>query len=85
MNNHYQRLAIAGALAATLAVLGACGGSDDTPAATSQVPADASTSVGGFIAYLQALVVSQTDTLEPVDVSMVTPPVDDTGDPAPLN
>lgn len=66
------------------AVLVACGGGDDTPAPvppTSQVPASASASIGGFIAYLQALVVSMADTLEPVDVSGVTPPTDETSEP----
>ncbi len=66
---------------ATAALLAACGGGDDntvaTPA-TSQVPASASQSVDGFIAYLKLLVVSQlTEGLEPVDTSMVTAPADD--------
>ena len=67
------------------AVLAACGsgGGDDTPApATSQVPASASVSADGFIAYLKRLVVADADTLEPVDVSAVTPPADDTAEPA---
>jgi hypothetical protein len=65
-------------------LLVACGGGDDdeTPAVTSQVPDSASASVSGFIAYLQALVVASADTLEPVDVSAVTPPSDDTASPA---
>ncbi|HET6599359.1 MAG TPA: hypothetical protein VFG60_05300 [Burkholderiaceae bacterium] len=65
------------------AVLTACGGSDDAapPAVTSEVPASASQSVAGFIDYLKALVASAADTLEPVDVSAVTPPTDDTGEP----
>ncbi|MEO8057192.1 MAG: hypothetical protein ABI671_02625 [Burkholderiales bacterium] len=66
------------------AVLAACGGGDDneTPAATSQVPASASASSMGFIDYLKLLVAASADTLEPVDVSAVTPPADDTGSPA---
>jgi hypothetical protein len=64
------------------ALLAGCGGGDDSPPpTTAQVPASASTSVGGFIAYLQALVVSMADTLEPVDVSGVTPPTDETSEP----
>jgi len=68
------------------AVLAACGGSDyqNTPPATSQVPASASESVDGFIAYLKLLVAtmtSETDLLEPVDTATVTPPTDDVGDP----
>jgi len=69
---------------AAAAVLAACGGGDDNAAApppTSEVPASASASASGFIAYLQLLVASMADTLEPVDTSAVTPPVDDTGEP----
>jgi hypothetical protein len=66
-------------------VLGACGGGGDInnnpPPATSEVPASASQSVDGFIAYLQALVASMADMLEPVDTSAVTPPTDDTAEP----
>jgi hypothetical protein len=68
------------------AVLAACGGGDDAapaaPAATSEVPASASQSPGGFIAYLQLLVASMADTLEPVDTSAVQPPADEIGEPA---
>jgi len=70
------------ALAAGALVLMGCGGSDDTPPpATAQVPASASQTAGGFIAYLQALIVSAADMLEPVDVSTVTPPTDDASEP----
>ncbi len=79
-------------LTAAVAIAGlvtACGGDSYTPpAATSQVPASASQSIAGFIAYLQALVATPTataDTLEPVDTSMVTPPKDDTSEPVPIN
>ena len=74
-------------LAALLAasVLGACGGGDDAPPppppATSEVPASASQSPAGFIAYLQLLVASMADMLEPVDTSAVVPPADDVGEP----
>jgi len=72
-------------LAALLAasVLGACGGGDDAPPppATSEVPASASQSPEGFIAYLQLLVASMADMLEPVDTAAVLPPADDTGEP----
>jgi len=52
------------------------------PAATqAPVPASASESIAGFIAYLQGLVVSSADTLEPVDTSTVTPPTDETSEP----
>ena len=75
-------------LAALLAasMLGACGGGDDDapppPPATSEVPASASQSPSGFIAYLQSLVASMADLLEPVDTSAVVPPADDVGEPA---
>ena len=66
------------------AALAACGGGDDTPApppVTTEVPASASASVGGFIAYLRLLVVAMADTFEPVDVSAVTPQTSDTTEP----
>lgn len=70
-------------LAAVLA-LGACGGDgdEDIPPATSQVPASASQSVDGWIAYLRQLIASAADTLEPVDTSMVTPPTSETTEPS---
>ena len=74
---------VIGSLAA--AALSACGGgNDDNPAppVTQEVPASASASVGGLIAYLVALVASNADTLEPVDVSAVTPPTDDAALPS---
>jgi ABC-type glycerol-3-phosphate transport system substrate-binding protein len=70
------------------AALTACGGGDDNssaPPATSEVPASASTSVTGWIAYLQRLVASAGDMLEPVDVSAVMPPTDDTAEPAAID
>jgi hypothetical protein len=54
---------------------------NEVPPVTSEVPPSASLSVAGFIAYLQALVVSAAETLEPVDTSMVTGPRDDTLEP----
>lgn len=66
------------------AVLSACGGGDDEPApppVTTEVPASASASVGGFVDYLKLLVVAMADTFEPVDVSAVTPQTSDTTEP----
>ncbi len=83
--NDIKKIGCGVAFAATLAVLGGCGGSDDPPPVTAQVPASASASTGGFIDYLMALIASSADSLEPVDISMVSPPADDTGDPAVLN
>ena len=68
----------------TVVVLAACGGGDDEPApppVTTQVPASASESVGGFMSYLKLLVVAMADTFEPVDVSAVTPQTSDTTEP----
>lgn len=72
---------IAVALSAALA---ACGGNDDDAVddSTSSVPASASQSVDGFIEYLKKLVVTASETLEPVDVSNVTPPTTETAEPA---
>lgn len=74
---------MAAALASVLIVSG-CGDNytDSTPpSATSQVPSSASQSIAGFIGYLQELVVSSADTLEPVDTSMVSGPTDETSEP----
>jgi hypothetical protein len=81
------RWGVVAAIAATL-VLTACFDDDDdnsTPAVTSQVPSSASQSSAGFIAYLEALIASSADTLEPVDTSAVTPPADDTSEPVTIN
>jgi hypothetical protein len=78
-----RRITLASALATGLA-LGACGGGDDNvaaPAATDAVPDSASQSIAGFVSYLKELVMSSADLLEPVDVSTVTPPVDETSEP----
>ena len=83
MNNKIHALGLCAA-----ALLVGCGGSDDDtapPPVTQEVPAAASTSVTSFIAYLVALVASDADALEPVDVSAVTPPADDAAEPTPVN
>lgn len=76
---------VSAALAATLLV-SACGGDDNNdgspPAVTAEVPASASQSIAGFIAYLQELVVASADMLEPVDTSMATASTDETSEPA---
>ena len=72
------------------AVLAACGGGGDgsyttpppaTPAVTEAVPATASTSVGGLIDYLKALVKAAADTLEPVSLAGVVPTTSETEEP----
>ena len=71
------------ALGAAVLMLAGCGGGDDhRPAATAEVPGSASQSVDGFIAYLKELVVAAADMLEPVDTSNVTPPTNETTEPA---
>jgi hypothetical protein len=78
-----KRLSL-GVAAIAAVTLSACGGDNfSRPAVTEQVPASASESSAGFIAYLRELVVSSADLLEPVDVSAVTPPQDDTSEPDP--
>ncbi len=75
-------------LCVVAASLSACGGGGDdnsTPPPTSQVPASASASIGGFIDYLKALLAASADALEPVDVSAVTPPADDAAEPTPVD
>ncbi|MDP9045052.1 MAG: hypothetical protein M3O01_09630 [Pseudomonadota bacterium] len=80
------KLTAAAAMVATAAVLAGCGGGGDSlPPPTSQVPATASVSVAGFISYIQALVASPADTLEPVDVSTLVPPKDETSEPTPVD
>ena len=77
------------ATAAVVTMLGACGGGNgaDTtgPGVTSAVPDSANQSVPGMMSYLAALVASQADGLEPVDVNAVTPPTDDAIEPQAIN
>ena len=82
MNNQIFTVGLCAAV-----LLGGCGGGGDDapPPVTQEVPASASTSVTSFIAYLVALVASDADALEPVDVSAVTPPADDAAEPTPVN
>ena len=79
MKKSWMTLTLAFSAAAVLAGCG--GGGNDTPPVTEAVPASASESSSGFLGYVKALVASQADTLEPVDVSAVTPPADDAGEP----
>lgn len=81
------RWSVVACIATAVSLSGCFGGNDDDspPAVTSEVPATASASAAGFIAYLQALVVADADMLEPVDTSSVTPPADDTSEPAVVN
>jgi hypothetical protein len=64
------------------AVVTACGGGGGSaPPATSLVPASAVQSIDGFIAYLQELVASAAEMLEPVDTTNVVGPSDETSEP----
>ncbi|MEP7302293.1 MAG: hypothetical protein ABI699_12260 [Caldimonas sp.] len=82
-----MRIHLTFASVAAAIVVSACGGNDFqaappvVPPVTSEVPASASASIDGFIAYLKALVVAAADMLEPVDTSMVTGPVDEVSEP----
>ncbi len=64
-----------------MAACGGGGGGGDRPTATSEVPASASQSIDGFISYLQELVASAADMLEPVDTTNVVGPTDETSEP----
>jgi hypothetical protein len=66
---------------ALVAACGGGGGGGDQPSATAQVPASASQSIDGFISYLQELVASAADMLEPVDTTNVVGPTDETSEP----
>ena len=84
-HGRFRGAAIVAAMTAG-ALVAACGGNNNgDPPATSEVPASASQSIDGFIAYLKRLVVSSAETLEPVDTSMVTPPTDETSEPQVVN
>lgn len=71
------------------ALLSACGGGGgDTasadlapPSSASDAPPSASASATGFMSFIQQMKASPADTLEPVNVSSVTPPAADTAEP----
>ena len=81
-----MRTKIIWAALAAAALVAACGGDEfkQVPA-TSEVPASASQSIDGFIAYLRELVASSADGLEPVDTTGVTGPTDETSEPQLVN
>jgi ABC-type glycerol-3-phosphate transport system substrate-binding protein len=62
--------------------LSACGGGGSDNASP---PPSASASPDGYIAYVQALVASDSGTLEPVDVNTVTPQRTETAEPMLIN
>ncbi len=81
-------LAIAGF--AVLAACGGGGGNDDnvvtpppvvTPPVTEAIPATASASSMGFIAYIRALFAANTDGLEPVALGDFVAPTSETSEP----
>jgi hypothetical protein len=69
------------ALTASALVTACGGGGGSAPPATSVVPASAVQSIDGFISYLQELVASAADMLEPVDTTNVVGPTDETSEP----
>jgi hypothetical protein len=95
MKPHLRRL-LAAAAFTSLAACGGGGGSGDgmtaaapapAPApAGDTVPASASGSVSGLMAFMKPMVdvaVAAFDAMEPLDVSSFTPPVDDAAEPDP--
>jgi len=75
------------AAACLFGALAGCGGggSDSTAAPTASVPPSASATIEGFVDYLQTLIASAADMVEPVDVSAVVPPTDETSEPVALH
>lgn len=82
--NASMRLRLAAAAAASLGLLGACGGGghDDAPSMAASVPAEAATSVGGLAAFLQGLVGDETG--EPFPLDGTSLPTSETAEPADL-
>lgn len=90
MKKTFRLAALVVVVSAGLSACGGGGGGDAgpapmPPAATDSVPASASASVSGFIDYLQALVKSAADALEPVSVANVAPPAGDSDEPRQLD
>ena len=82
------------AIAAATVLLSACGGGDDggggsgtpAPGAGTEVPSSALADGSGLVAYLKDLIATRTDnTSEPVVLGTAVLPVDDVGQPLPLN
>lgn len=78
------RLLLAATAAASLGLLGACGGGGhDSPApAATGIPGEATASVEGLAAFLRGLVADETG--EPFLLDGVTPPTSETTEPADL-
>lgn len=75
------------ALAASIAlVLGGCGGGADSSTAASadadSVPPTAAASTQSFVEYQMGLQAS--DTIEPLKLQQLLPPIDDTAEPTPI-
>ena len=82
-----NRRAGLGVALAAAALLAACGGSDDEaptppPQAANEVPATATASALAYTQFANSLV--DTETGDPLIVSMVVPPTSETDEPAPL-
>jgi hypothetical protein len=80
MHKHFNLTLLMGA-AALLAGCGG-GGGDPAPAAADMVPASATVSALAFSQYAGGL--AEDDQREPLPVSDLAPPVDDTSEPAPV-
>jgi hypothetical protein len=68
------------------ALMSACGGGNDSapPAATDAVPAAASQSATGLIAWLTAMTKDSTEVKEGLDIAPLTAPVADDAEPEAL-
>jgi hypothetical protein len=69
-------------------LVAACGGGGGSPAVadvTVAVPASASASTAGMVAYLSQLAAAPSETAEPLDVSTFAPPQPDDIEPLVLN
>jgi hypothetical protein len=94
-----KKVTLAFAMAAVALMSGCFGGGDDDapmppapppvtppppPDALAAVPDSARKSTDGLVAYLKTLSVNTSDTREPMDLTGVTLPQDDTAEPSPL-
>ena len=78
-----------GLMVCAVLALGACGGGSEVaevqaapPATASEVPDSAMASALSFIQFQQGLAAS--DTIEPLTLQKLLPPLDDTAEPIPL-
>ena len=85
MNRSWLRVLVVAS--ATAAVLSACGGDSHNDGGTaanggdgSGLPASATSSSAGFMAYMATLVATAGDSAEPINLGTASIPTDDNGD-----